>query len=417
MRALFKLILLLILLSPLAVAALAWFALADRPLVTDSVTLSHQDIARAKAILKANDPRHLPPGSRRTIEIGASDLNLAGSYLIKQLFGGSSRIALDDNRLNLKVSAAVPMLPLRNTINLDTTIRADQGRATIASFTVGQVPVPGPMATLIARYLIGKFYVRAQIDTAAELVRDLHLYPDRLQLTYQWNPALIEQARDTLLTDGDRDALRFYHDLLAGLQAQNIGRRGSLVDLLAPIFSAALERSKRRDPVVENTALLTVLGTWASHQDLSGLVPGQLSRPGRFRLKLQRRGDFAQHFLTSAALAARGDGALSDAVGLFKEIADTDHGSGFSFTDIAADRAGTRFGELATRSAESAHTLQRRLAAGVAETDLMPPARDLPEHMDAATFRQRFDHVGSPAYLAMMDLIEQRIDACSLYRN
>lgn len=417
MRVLFKLIFLLILLSPLAAAALAWFALADRPLVTDSITLSHQDIARAKAILKANDPRHLPPGSRRTIELGASDLNLAGSYLIKQMFDGSSRIALHDNRLNLKVSAVVPMLPMRNIINLDTTIRADQGHATITEFTVGQVPVPGPMATLIARYLISRFYVREQIDTAAKLVRDLRLYPDRLQLTYQWNPALIEQARDTLLTGGDRDALKFYHDQLTGLQAQNVGRRGSLVDLLAAMFSAALQRSKAGDPVIENTALLTVLGAWASHQDLSRLVPGTLSRPGRFRLKLQRRGDFAQHFLTSAALAARSDGALSDAVGLFKEIADTDQGSGFSFTDIAADRAGTRFGELATRSPESAHAVQRRLAAGLVETDLMPPARDLPEHMDAATFKQRFGYVGSPAYHAMMQEIEQRIDACSLYNN
>ena len=245
----------------------------------------------------------------------------------------------------------------------------------------------------------------------------LQLAPDRLRLGYRWDPSLIAQARDTLLTSGDREALRFYLDSLVDLQAQGVGRSGSLVDLLQPLFSMALARSPERDPVEENVALLTVLGTWASGQDVSRLVPDGARRPRAFRLKIDGRLDFAQHFLASAALAARGDSTLSDAVGLFKEISDTDHGSGFSFTDIAADRAGTRFGELATRSPQDARRVQQRLAAGIAEADIMPPADDLPEHMRSETFRQRFEHVGSPAYRQLMAEIEQRIDACGLYRD
>ena len=56
-------------------------------------------------------------------------------------------------------------------------------------------------------------------------------------------------------------------------------------------------------------------------------------RPAQSVDKFAGRKDFAQHFLASAALAARGDSTLSNAVGLFKEISDTDRGSGFSFTD------------------------------------------------------------------------------------
>ena len=183
------------------------------------------------------------------------------------------------------------------------------------------------------------------------------------------------------------------------------------------MFAAALERSKNREPVEENTALLTVLGTWAGRQNIARLVPDRPHRPRPFRLKIERRKDFAQHFLTSAALAARGDSSLSDAVGLFKEIRDTDSGSGFSFTDIAADRAGSRFGEFATRSREAAHSVQQRLAAGLRETDIMPPARDLPEHMRADAFKQRFAYVGSPQYQALIDEIDRRIDNCALYSN
>ena len=45
---------------------------------------------------------------------------------------------------------------------------------------------------------------------------------------------------------------------------------------------------------------------------------------------------------------------LSDVIGLYKEIEDSRGGSGFSFNDIAADRAGTRFGEKAVASEDSA---------------------------------------------------------------
>lgn len=190
-----------------------------------------------------------------------------------------------------------------------------------------------------------------------------------------------------------------------------------MVELLRPLFALAAERSATADPVAENTALLTLLGTWASRGDLRRLVPGRAQTPASFRLKLRRRVDFARHFLTSAALAARGDAALSEAVGLFKELSDTDHGSGFSFTDIAADKAGTRFAALATGSPGQARWVQQRLAAGVQDGDLMPNAADLPEHLSGEAFASRFSHVGSPAYREMVAEIEGRIAACGLYHD
>ena len=86
-------------------------------------------------------------------------------------------------------------------------------------------------------------------------------------------------------------------------------------------------------------------------------------------------------------------------------------------TDIAADRAGTRFGALATASPQEARRVQAFVARGISETDIMPRARDLPEHMNAAEFQRRYGGVGSPAYQAVMDDIERRIDACTIHRR
>jgi hypothetical protein len=417
MRALIKLSLLLVLLGLGTVTTLFWFALSDTPRVTQSAVLSHEDIARARSILKRHDPRRLPPGTRRTIEISAQDLNLASDYLLQKIADGDARLSLTTGRLALQVTLRLPPLPARRYLNIEGTLEAPDGQPTVSRLQIGRLPVPATLARVLVRKLLEYWYEPAQLDAAAGLIQDLRLLPDQLRLTYLWTPGLLDQARDTLLTSHDRAALAFYHGQLLQLQAQGIGREGSLVDLLQPLFAAARQRSRELDPVAENTALLTVLGTWASRRDTRKLIPGSQRRPQRFRLRLEGRADFAQHFLASAALAARGDSILSDAVGLFKEISDSGRGSGFSFADIAADRAGTRFGELASRSAEDAARLQRRLAAGVAETDIMPPATDLPEQMDAQAFKARFSHVGSPAYERMMLEIERRIDTCSLYRD
>ena len=83
---------------------------------------------------------------------------------------------------------------------------------------------------------------------------------------------------------------------------------------------------------------------------------------------------------------------------------------------FAADRAGTRLGELAVGNRESALNIQRMVTAGVSDKDLMPPFADLPEFMPEAEFKRRYGGIGAPAYKAMMDEIERRIAALPLLR-
>ena len=126
---------------------------------------------------------------------------------------------------------------------------------------------------------------------------------------------------------------------------------------------------------------------------------------------LRGRPDFPLHFLISAFVAAEGGGPLADAVGVYKELLDAQGGSGFSFNDIAADRAGTRLG---LRLVRQARATQQRLAEPVTEDELMPSVTDLPEHLTQAEFKRRFGGMGAPAYLAMMASIEARLDRLPL---
>ena len=94
-----------------------------------------------------------------------------------------------------------------------------------------------------------------------------------------------------------------------------------------------------------------------------------LSRKGeieaiRNRITLRGRNDLARHFWVSAALSVLSDESRSMTVGITKEMMDaTPGGSGFSFVDLTADRAGTLFAVAATSNAESARNLQLRISA------------------------------------------------------
>ena len=95
---------------------------------------------------------------------------------------------------------------------------------------------------------------------------------------------------------------------------------------------------------------------------------------------------------------------------------DANGGSGFSFIDLAADKAGTHFGEIATSSPENALKIQKAMSEIKDYTDFMPDPRDLPEHMDKAEFNQRYQSVDSTAYKELSKQIDVRISSTPIYQ-
>ncbi len=131
-------------------------------------------------------------------------------------------------------------------------------------------------------------------------------------------------------------------------------------------------------------------------------------------LTLHGRRDFAEHFAIAAALSANGGSRLANALGLIKEEEDARKGSGFSFTDLAVDRAGARLAERATGA--DALRVRRSLAAARGDAALLPDFRDLPEFMPQAEFERRFGPVGGPRYRQVIGRIDARLDAHPLTR-
>jgi uncharacterized protein YfiM (DUF2279 family) len=206
--------------------------------------------------------------------------------------------------------------------------------------------------------------------------------------------------------DRIREAQAAFATLLEGKQR---GERVTLAEVLAPLMSGnGQDREQRR-------AALLVLASSLAGGNLAAIVPEAASwpQPPRVAITLRGRHDSAQHFVVSAALAAWAGEPVATAIGLYKELEDARRGSGFSFADLAADRAGTRFGELV---AADATRLDEVLAGTPGDADLLPPLEGLPEFLPEAEFRRRYGGPGEPAYEKVADEIERRLSGLALYR-
>jgi hypothetical protein len=174
----------------------------------------------------------------------------------------------------------------------------------------------------------------------------------------------------------------------------------------------------------ENKAAVLALGVALGHPHVETLVGRFMDDPTRAALHhafdgttLRKRDDWPKHFFVSAALTVIAERNVSDATGLLKEEKDAAGGSGFSFGDLLADRAGTTFAQVATRDEASARALQARLAQGFKVDDFFPKAEDLPEGIQDADFQARYGGTGGAEFRRLSAEIERRIASCPAYAS
>lgn len=418
LRAVGYLLVLLVLSLPLVLAGALHFALAERPIVDRTAEFTPENIGRAKRIAERNDPRKMKAGVLRTLTLPQEELDLALNYVANRFAKGSSRVALLPGAVALSASFQVPDNPFGRYLNITAVLYETVGLPGFDHLQIGRLPVPAWLADSLLERTLQLLNAREDYRIASDTIRRISVANGLLTVVYDWQDDLPDRIRSAMLPQEDQARLRLYQDALVALGSHSaMPTRISLAELMRPLFALAALRGADGDPVAENRAAILVLTFHANGKGLSAVVPAARDwpRPPPHRVLLDGRDDFTQHFTISAALAAYAGVPLSDAIGLYKEVVDSRGGSGFSFNDIAADRAGTRFGELAVGSRESARRLQRRLADGARESDLMPHVKDLPEFMAEAEFKRRFGGIGAPPYQQMMADIEQRIAALPLY--
>jgi hypothetical protein len=126
---------------------------------------------------------------------------------------------------------------------------------------------------------------------------------------------------------------------------------------------------------------------------------------------MRGRRDLAKHFFVSAHLAAVMGDTAARSLGLIKELRDAQGGSGFSFVDLAANRAGLIFAEKLLARAFT----PEQLARGFVVDKFLPEIDDLDEGMQSEDFEKRFGDSDPAAFQATLEEIDRRILELPVY--
>lgn len=418
MKTVLKLLLVVVAALVLSAVLLVWLALHDRPLVERDSAMTATDITRVRDLLSAADPRKHPQEGEavRTVHADGRDLDLVLHDAARRLLHGAGRVVLEDRAALAQLSVRAPRNPFGAWLNVEARVRQTTGLPALERLQIGRVPVPAGLARWLLVQGVAHYGATEQVQTVVGMVQRVTLQPSEIVLDYVWRP---DGLRTVMLPPADQQRLRAYVERLVPLV-----RKGHDPVPLAALLPAMVELARVRTDAAgggdgvaaqENRSALIALALYASGQSPSRFVQDarQWARPVPRPVLLRGREDFAMHFLVSAVLAAEGGGRLADAIGLYKEISDSRGGSGFSFNDIAADRAGTRFGQIAARDPKR---LQAELSRGVTDEDFMPGVADLPEFLSEAEFKATYGGIGAPAYERMQAEIERRVASRPLLR-
>lgn len=379
-------------------------------------------------VLPSTAPPLLPAPALQTLAQDAAQ-RLLGAGVDVQLLAGQARGGLS---LPLSSTPAARWLPRRWAEGLWLNVRAiwtedpRRGLPTLQQLRIGALPLPvGQQALSAAIELAGLRPGWQRLRSVAQTVEHVSFTPTGLGVQLLPALTLAERLRQQWLPGIDIQQLHRHHEALA----QDLARQAAEKTLptqaplpLSAVLGPALATAQRLTPPGSGPAAasqayrlaLLAVTLYAFQVQPAWLAPDRAWTPLPQRpVVLRGRHDHALHYLLSATLVMGADPALADTLGLYKELADAGdrRGSGFSFDDIAADKAGTALG---LRARHQPQLLAQLLPLMVDDVFLMPSVEGLPTALTAAQFEARFGSSDSPAFQAQMAEVERRIQALQL---
>ncbi len=401
-------------------AVLPWLMLDDAPAIEPPAEFHRTDLVWIKSLFQKHDPRQQTPEIIYSIRLDETELNRLLNYAVELRRVSGIAADLTPNLATLTATLTVPANPFGRYLNISAEVAGVPGGIQIQSLQLGSLPLPGAVADWTAR-LTHRWLRRDKTYAAlSDAFSQVHFDENQATLDYHWRPELLtrveRKSAKLLIAPEDQTRMLDYAEQLDALiKPYPHGSTVPLVKIMSPLFTQALLAGG--DARVENRAALTAMAAYLAGISLPRLLEGDsqsIRRAPRVLLSLHERRDFAEHFVISSALTVNGGSRLATAIGLIKEEEDAGAGSGFSFTDLAANRAGVQLGERAT--GDAAARIRQQLANARSDADLLPDYRDLPEYMPQAEFDRRFGPIGSARYQRVIDRIDARLSTHPLAR-
>ena len=400
--------------------------LSDTPSV---VVSSAQQVDNAQSVndllddvYKVVNQKHL--GHNITISQAQAQSLLGFMQRAYPSFSGNIHFQKDNGVLD--ISMEVPQWFTSRFLNIRLALKSNR-YVDIESLSLGSIPLPGNGLLKLMTWLVNT-YTDSSIATQAQTqINAVTFSPDNVFVSILPMKQFLDDlkvVRENIDFGGDPSlALRVNHYLNFLMNEQSIPKnnQNSLALYIREVMLEAQIQSFTDTAHLENEAAILALAIYAGNPRFANLVgvktpPMKQVLYGDFIPTLALRKDLSQHFIFSAAIKLLSDQGVTVAIGEFKELMDrVSTGSGYSFVDLAADKAGVAFADYLTHP-ETAVLAQNRLAQSANEPLFFPPIENLPEGLNTDAFIQAFTAVDSPEYQAMIADIKARLTQLPLYK-
>jgi hypothetical protein len=365
------------------------------------------------------------PADNSRLQISHTDLqslfNVASDGLKPVIFHG----AITDDQLLIHAVAPLPAPFSDRMLLFSCWLEQQQQGFAIEGCLAGRVPVAGSLTMWLLRQSFAIAFkapddqLAFQILLSGQVSKQVLSFAKAGVLQHQPELSRLTTANSQLGMKSVQGALGLvdvtpYLELLSKLHSENPSEN-QLAFYLQQLLQAAA--SKEHDFHTESTSAIWALAIAAAERRFIQLTPVTVdvdTIPKLPRLQLGGREDLALHFLYSAAMRIAANPLIATKIGAFKELSDAGAGgSGFSFVDIAANKAGIW---LVDNIAGIAQQQLFILNSVDFEAAFMPAWQDLPEGLTEAQLQYRFGGPEGEGSKALLRQIEQRLLELSLFR-
>ncbi len=413
--------------------AFLFVILEKTPAIPKTKAVGVEDAERAQLLAK----RMKKSSNSAFISTSEDDLNALVAFLSRGINWINGHASITPAGLEATLTLRIPSNPIGDYLNLKVQLYPSESGRDIARVFVGRVEIPGSLAMLLLRLIIDLSLGESQGAVIIDSVQNIVFNGNTVTITIHFKPTpdlkvrlkklkdRLEGIRGKIQPLGDPETVRVYYSKLIEIEQRiDLSKPVSLARFMGPLFDLAGIRSTSNNAVDENRAAILALaiyaGDWRFERLIGSMRTAEMKSTRRraVDLVLGGRQDLRLHFVISAGMGIVTDTGISQAIGEFKELMDTVRGgSGFSFVDLAADRAGVRFAEVATGRAEDARRLQVLIAREPREYVFFPHVSELPEKISQAEFEHLYGNVESSEYKERVEKIDQLINQLPIYRK
>ena len=414
----------------LIITTMVVLAIGDTPLPHQNTIITAKSAQQAKQAIQRNI-RQL--GHRKQlVSLKLSNQELQSIIAIGQRTQSDLRVksTISTHGISLDVSKKLSMSYFGSYLNISIFIPPSNNHLELSLLKIGQLELSGRLALYVVDNILTHYTgtpllsgIKSITTSAEQITINYSLPAGKLRLG-QNIKKIISQFSTKHSPFGNALIVRhYYQKIIETANALPENYDVSLVLFIRPLFQLANQRSKEYGkPNEENRAALLAITMYFGLYRIEYFI-GQVLTPAMrehkrtHHITLAQRRDLAQHFIYSSTIEIFSNVQASDLIGELKELLDTSNkGSGFSFIDLMADRAGVRFSQLSTNHSQTANTVQRLVIGKFSEADLFPSIADLPEGLTQQQFDQDYQHLDSVPYLRLLSQINQHLETIPLYR-